>query len=143
MAKLLSGKTFTVGVQNWHSWENFHAQSTTFASATAWDRFSDRALIMHNAKHGMLVFALPWKIVDLLKIALFEAILSTKTGVHLWWMKLYNVCEKKETERIALQWVCIFKGPDIVGHVPRSVSTLCLARDQLCRSILAYETKNC
>ena len=65
----------------------------------------------------------------------------SKTGVHLQWMKLYNVCEKKETGRITLQWVCIYKGPDIVGHVNRSILTLCSARGQLCRSISAYETK--
>ena len=76
-----------------------------------------------------------------LQIVLFEDIISTKTGVYLRWMKLYNACKKKETGRIALQWVCIYKGPDMVGHKPRCILTLCLACDQLCRSISAYETK--
>ena len=81
-----------------------------------------------------MAFTLPWKIVGLLQIALFKAITS-KTGVHLQWMKLYNVCKKKETGRIALQWVCIYKGLGIACHMNRSISTLCSACGQLCRSI--------
>ena len=39
--------------------------------------------------------------------------MSTKTGLHLQWVKRYNVCKKKDTGRIALQWVCIYKSPDM------------------------------
>ena len=69
--------------------------------------------------------------------------MSTKIGVHLQWMKLYNVCKKKETGRITLQWVYIHKGPNMVGQMPRSILTLCLVHDQLYRSISACEAKNC